>query len=159
MSNRTWLGAVYEDHRAGLFLAAWTVLRRSDLAEDAVHSAFVKLARLASPPEDPKLFVFRAVRNAAIDLARLRARRREEPLPADWDPPTAESSHAQAEISLAALIDGLDAPSREVVELHLHGALTFREISQLLAEPLATVASRYRRALEKLGNQLKVRHE
>src|SRR5688500_6526012 len=141
MSKRTWLGAVYEDHRRELFLAAWTVLRRSDLAEDAVHSAFVKLARVPSPPQDPKLFVFRAVRNSAIDLAKARSRRREAPLPVDWDAPLAESSVGDAEtlLSMDDLLEGLEAPSREVVELHLHASLTFQEISQLLAEPLATV--------------------
>jgi len=161
MSKRTWLSTVYEDHRRELFLIAWTVLRRTDLAEDAVHSAFVKLVKLASPPREPKLFVFRAVRNSAIDLARARSRRRESPLAPDWDAPIDETSvgDAEAQRSLAELIDGLDTSSREVIELHLHGALTFQEISQLLAEPLATVASRYRRALEKLGNQLKVRYE
>jgi DNA-directed RNA polymerase specialized sigma24 family protein len=82
-SNTTWLGAVYQQYRREFFLAAWTVLRKSDLAEDAVHSAFARLVKLSSPPVDPKLFVLRCVRNAAIDLAKARSRRREERLPTD----------------------------------------------------------------------------
>jgi hypothetical protein len=58
---------IYEQFRRELFITAWTVLRRADLAEDAMHSAFVKLAQLGSPPVDPKLYVFRSVRNAAIE--------------------------------------------------------------------------------------------
>jgi RNA polymerase sigma-70 factor (ECF subfamily) len=56
-------------------------------------------------------------------------------------------------------MERLDEPSREAIELHLHAGLSFREISELLDEPLPTVASRYRRALNKLGNELTVHHE
>ena len=161
MHHADWLSTVYQQHRRGLFLTAWTVLRRSDLAEDAVHSAFVKLVKLTAPPDNPKLYVFRAVRNSAIDLAKTRSRRREEPLPDGWDSPCDEAIAKDPEPlrSLAERLNSLDVPSREVIELHLHAALTFQEISQMLAEPVPTVASRYRRALEKLGKELKVSHE
>jgi len=142
-------------------MTAWTVLRRADLSEDAVHAAFVKLIKLDSTPNDPKLYVFRSVRNAAIDLAKARSRRREEPLSADWDAPRPETEVPNADLlrSMADLLERLDASSREVIELHLHADLTFQEIAELLGEPLPTVASRYRRALDKLGKEIKVRHE
>src|SRR5688500_1387959 len=108
MLQTAWLGDVYQQYRRELFLAAWTVLRDADLAEDAVHSAFAKLTKLTSPPTDPKLFVFRSVRNAAIDVAKARSRRREEPLPTGWDPASADSPFSDAEPlqSIAALLDG-----------------------------------------------------
>jgi RNA polymerase sigma-70 factor (ECF subfamily) len=161
MPHTCWLGTVYEEFRRELFRAAWTILRRTDLAEDAVHAAFVKLVKLDAPPADPKLYVFRAIRNAAIDLARQRTRRREESLSLEWDPPRAEADEVSCDESRAvsAAIERLDTASREVIELHLHSALSFREISELLGEPLPTVASRYRRALAKLSNEMMVHHE
>jgi RNA polymerase sigma-70 factor (ECF subfamily) len=161
MSRSTWLSTLYERFRRELFLAAWTVLRRGDLAEDAVHAAFVKLIQLDSPPVDPKLYVFRCVRNAAIDLARARSRRREEPLQAEWDGPCPPTEMDDVELSrlVGDVIERLDEASREVIELHVHAALSFQEISELLDEPLPTVASRYRRALGKISNQIKVHHE
>jgi DNA-directed RNA polymerase specialized sigma24 family protein len=60
---------------------------------------------------------------------------------------------------VAELLAQLDPAGREVIELHLHAALTFGEIAQVLGEPLPTIASRYRRALDKLGHKIKVRHE
>ena len=159
MPQSNWQSALYQQFRRELFRAAWTIVRHTDLAEDAVHAAFVKLVKLESPPAEPKLYVVRSVRNAAIDLARMRSRRREQPLLADWDAPNQEAGNADLLQCVANAIERLDNSSREVIELHLYAALSFREISELLGEPLPTVASRYRRALGKLNNELTVHHE
>ncbi|HEV2971683.1 MAG TPA: sigma-70 family RNA polymerase sigma factor [Pirellulales bacterium] len=161
MPTSDWLGAMYQRFRRELFVTAWTILRRADLAEDAVHSAFARLVKLESPPIDPKPYVFRSVRNAAIDLAKSRSRRREEPLLPAWDQTELELASPDYDMSrsLADVLERLDDPSREVIELHLQAALTFQEIAQMLSEPLPTVASRYRRALDKLRAEMKVRHE
>jgi RNA polymerase sigma-70 factor, ECF subfamily len=161
MPDRVWLDDLYRQHRRPLLLTAWNILRCPCLAEDAVHSAFARLAKLRKPPYQPKLYAFRAVRNAALDFARIRARRREEPIPADIDRLSCEFL-ADGDVSLAAAsaaLEKLDALAREVVELHIHAALTFQEIAALLEQPLPTVASRYRRALEKLRETLEVCHE
>jgi RNA polymerase sigma-70 factor (ECF subfamily) len=161
MPHSGWLGDLYEQFRRELFRTAWTVLRRADLAEDAVHAAFVKLVKLEAPPLDSKLYVFRCVRNAAIDLARMRSRRKEEALIADWDAPGAETEAADSDVLLcvSAAVERLDIASREAIELRLHAGLSFREISELVGEPLPTIASRYRRALAKLSNEVTVHHE
>jgi len=163
MPQSNWLGDLYEQFRRELFRAAWSILRRADLAEDAVHAAFIKLVQLKTPPADPKLYVFRSIRNAAIDLARSRSRRREESLNADWEVPDREngtdSANSEVLRYVSAAVERLDDASREVIELHLHAALSFREIALLLDEPLPTIASRYRRALAKLSNEVTVHHE
>jgi RNA polymerase sigma-70 factor (ECF subfamily) len=119
------------------------------------------LVRLPEPPTDPKLYVFRSVRNSAIDLLKARARRREERLAVDWDAAATPADASSAELSglVAEALQRLAGESREVIELHLHAALTFQEISQMLDEPLPTVTARYYRALEKLGQEIRVRHE
>jgi RNA polymerase sigma-70 factor, ECF subfamily len=158
---KDWRATLYEQFRRELFLTAWTVLRRTDQAEDAVHHAFARLVRLERPPTDPKLYVFRSVRNAAIDLAKAAARRREELPAADWDPPAegAERLDPDASQGIREAVARLDEASRTVVEMHLHAGLTFQEIADILGEPLPTVASRYRRTLEKLGKEIKAHHE
>lgn len=161
MPGPTWLDELYRQYRQPLFLTAWNILRCSSLAEDAVHSAFVRLAELRKPPRGPKLYAFRAVRNAAVDLSRNRARRREEPIE------TAATSASDRPISsddelltlVSSALNELDDAAREVVELHLHSGLTFREIAAVLDEPLPTIASRYRRALEKLRQSTEVCRE
>lgn len=161
MTDSAWLSELYERYRRELFLTAWQVLRDSGLAEDAVHSAFAKLVQAAKRPEDPKLYVFRCVRNAAVDLARTKSRRREEHLEPNWDISVGclDESHTEATALVARLLERLDDAGREVIGLHLHAKMTFAEIAKLFGEPLPTVTSRYRRALEKLGQQVDICHE
>jgi RNA polymerase sigma-70 factor (ECF subfamily) len=160
-----WRATLYERFRRELFLTAWTVVRRADLAEDAVHQAFTRLIRMKRPPDEPKLYVFRAVRNAAIDLLKSSERRREEPMldidVPDVSLPDVNGRSPEAEISgtVREALARLDEPSRTVIEMHLQAGLTFQETADVLGEPLPTVASRYRRALEKLGKEIQVHHD
>lgn len=164
MPSSAWLGPLYEQFRRELFLTAWSTLRQREAAEDAVHAAIVKLAALDAPPRDPKLYLFRCVRNAAIDLRRSQFRRSETSLPDDDQIPSQgpdESDGFDAETlrSVQGVLESLDERSRETIELRLHAGLTFREIADLLDEPLPTVAARYRRALERMGERLEAPHE
>jgi RNA polymerase sigma-70 factor, ECF subfamily len=159
MADPHWLATVYQEFRRPLFLTAWNVVRCVSLAEDAVHAAFVRLVNLPAPPREPKLYAFRAVRNAALDLAKSRARRREESIDATEDIAKLQefAEGSDFEECVTEALDELDFPSREVIELHLHSDLTFQEIAQLLDEPASTVASRYRRALHKIRKEIEVR--
>jgi RNA polymerase sigma-70 factor (ECF subfamily) len=161
LPEQSWLAELYRENRRPLFLTAWNILRCSALAEDAVHSAFVRLARMRRPPRDPKLYAFRAVRNAAVDVAKMRGRRREEPFVIDLPPenPLPDLVDAEALAAISAALEELDDDAREVVELHLQAGLTHQETAKLLGEPLPTVASRYRRALEKLRRMLELSNE
>jgi RNA polymerase sigma-70 factor, ECF subfamily len=161
MPGPTWLDELYQQYRQPLFLTAWNILRCSSLAEDAVHSAFVRLAELRKAPRGPKLYAFRAVRNAAVDLSRNRSRRREESIGVPETPESVGPVSSDEELltAVSAALIELDDAAREIVELHLHSSLTFREIAAVLEEPLPTIASRYRRALEKLRQSLEVCRE
>jgi RNA polymerase sigma-70 factor (ECF subfamily) len=156
-----WLGDLYQTNRRQLFLIAWGILREQDLAEDAVHAAFLRLAQLPQPPREPKPYAFRAVRNVALNLLSSRARRREQPLGSAAYPvaPIIDGPDRQLLEALRQAVEQLEQESREVVELHLQAALTFQEIADLRGEPLSTVASRYRRALAKLRRSLDAQGE
>jgi RNA polymerase sigma-70 factor (ECF subfamily) len=161
MPERIWLDELYRQYRRPLFLIAWNVLHCQDLAEDAVHSAFVRLAGLPGAPRDPKLYAFRTVRNAAIDLARMRRRHTAESgaaLETCAQPDSSAASDESLVEAQAALVQ-LDDAARDVVELHLHASLTFQEIAELLDQPLPTVASRYRRAIERIRELMEICHE
>ena len=62
------LEAVYREQRQGLYSLAVSVTASHQLAEDAVHNAFERLIRKSLPAGDLVPYVYRAVRNAAIDL-------------------------------------------------------------------------------------------
>lgn len=68
------LARIYDELARPLFVCALAITSCPGLAEDAMHNAFSKLLSLKQQPEDLKIYVFRYVRNAAIDLNRKRRR-------------------------------------------------------------------------------------
>jgi RNA polymerase sigma-70 factor, ECF subfamily len=56
---------------------------------------------------------------------------------------------------LEPLLQQLSPDEREAIVLRIHGGLTFKEVAELRGVPLPTVASWYRRGLERLRAMLK----
>ncbi len=145
---------LYRQHRQGLFTLALSITRCPELAEDAVHDACARLMRFRPKPHtDRAAYVFTAVRNAALDLAR--RRRPTVPYPVSlFDErgcdPAAAASNAEQQRRVREAVDKLPLDQREAVVLRLYANLTFEQIAETLGEPLQTVASRYRRALDRI---------
>jgi DNA-directed RNA polymerase specialized sigma24 family protein len=48
------------------FVAALSITRNGSAAEDVVYDALLAVATLATPPENLKTYVYRAIRNKAL---------------------------------------------------------------------------------------------
>jgi len=154
------LERIYREHRQQLFTCALAITRCADRAEDAIQEAFYRLFRLCDKPRHLKAYVFRAVRNAAIDQLRRNPVADEEvdefifdsvPGPRD----TAASKELGKQVAKALL--ALSDDERETIVQHIYGQLKFREIARIREAPRGTVAAWYRRGLEKLRAQLEER--
>lgn len=151
---------IYWERRQGLFTLALAITRCPAKAEDAVQEAFARLWRSAARPTgDLVPYVFAAVRNAAVDQVR-----RQEPSAAGESasifnglPPDPESAAITAEEHrlVREAVDALPDHQREAIIMHVYGSLTFDQMARALGEPLQTVASRYRRAIETLSQRIK----
>lgn len=161
-----WLEDIYRDHRRGLFGLALSVVRETAAAEDAVHEAFARLAKQRDRPAgDALAYVYKAVRNAAIDQTR---RRQARPILTDdlaslFQTPTKDRPDQQAQTSeiqtmLMQAIDKLPTDEREAVVMRSFGGLSFKQIAEATGKPLTTISSQYQRALIKLKQQLEVHH-
>jgi RNA polymerase sigma-70 factor (ECF subfamily) len=151
------LANLYARHRQGLFTHALLITRSVEAAEDAVHDAFARMCATPPPPDlvDPVAYAFAAVRAAAIDQARRAKVRRDAPAPsasifADHGGPEHDAQGSERRQWIQAALERLAAEEREVIVLRLYAGLAFRQIAHVTGEPLATVASRYRRSLAKL---------
>ena len=161
---RSVLEQVYREHRQGLFTLALAIIRCPHRAEDAVQEAMARLWQSTDLPRDPVPYVFSAVRNAAIDQTRRAAvRHRLEStsifngLPAAGgpaDPGTAAITAEQHE-RLRLAVDALPQAEREAIVMRIYAGLKFEQMAETLGEPLPTVASRYRRALEMLSRRVR----
>lgn len=158
------LESLYRQHRQGLFTLALAVTRRPDLAEDAIQEAFVRMFARPADQKDPVAYVFGAVRNAAVDQLRRQGRCTDVvqaslfnghvPGPAGVEEPPARLARAELDECVRQAVDGLSNAQREAVVLKIYGGLTFAQIAEVLGEPMPTVASRYRRALDTLHEQV-----
>jgi RNA polymerase sigma factor (sigma-70 family) len=148
--------ACYESHHRRLYLIALAITKDRATAEDAVHDALEKLLRVSRRPDDMLAYAMRAVRNAAIDLARRQRRclqqaSREELFEPHGSEPCEVSTRA-----LMIAFDELSDDEREAVWLHIYGELSFRQIAELRGRSLNTVTSWYRRGISRLQATLGV---
>ncbi|HWB12128.1 MAG TPA: sigma-70 family RNA polymerase sigma factor [Pirellulales bacterium] len=142
-----------DTHAAALMLCArqWC-----SEPEDVVQEAFVKLVRQRSPPTDAVAWLYRVVRNGAIDAGKTARRRQRR-----------ESSVARPERWFVECdIDGLDAETavaalaqladeeREVIVAKLWGGLSFEQIGSVVGCSASTAFRRYTAGVEVLRKQL-----
>lgn len=154
------LGSLIDRHAAalGLYARQWC-----DEPEDVVQEAFVALAAQRRTPDDPAAWLFRAVRNRAINagIAGRRRRRREaeaaalapawfEPDPAP--PPGTAVDPEAAQAALAALPEG----QREAIVAHLWGGLTFEQVGALVGCSASSAHRLYHAGLASLRDRLGV---
>jgi RNA polymerase sigma-70 factor (ECF subfamily) len=150
---------LYRAHKDDLLTAAdFLLCGDRSAAEDVLHDVFVALARRASSitlTGSLRNYLLTSCLNRARDV--LKQRRRELPSHADVaerrEPVSEHRIESDTADELQRLADDLRRladEQREVVTLHIHGGLKFREIAEMLGISINTVQSRYRYALASL---------
>ncbi|UCD49182.1 MAG: sigma-70 family RNA polymerase sigma factor [Phycisphaerales bacterium] len=152
------LHQVYHRYKNDLLTVAMAVLCDPYAAEDCVHDVFV---HFATTPSDLRAnrnlrgYLMRSVANGARNwLSRERARPQpradEQGRCRQCDNPARRLAVAEQSAQVFEALAQLPAEQREVISLHLHGQMTFREIAEALNLSINTVQSRYRYGIEKL---------
>ena len=144
--DREQIKRLYEQHGRGLIAYACTFLPGFASAEDVLHQVFERLLRGGIDIEgSPVPYLYRAVRNAALNDVRNRAR---DVVLDDWleSPPDMRD----AGIVLQSALRDLPVEQREVITLRVWGQMTFDEVATTLGIPAKTAESRYRYGLSKL---------
>jgi RNA polymerase sigma-70 factor (ECF subfamily) len=142
---------LYERHGRALVVYACSYTNDAARAEDAVHSVFHRLLRSSiAVPENPAGYLYRAVRNTALNVRRDGAR--ETPL--DESCFVHRDGHREAALALQKALSELPEDQREVVTMRIWGGMTLNEAAAASGVPLHTAASRYRYALAKLRETL-----
>jgi RNA polymerase sigma-70 factor (ECF subfamily) len=129
-----------------------------DAPEDVVQEAFLKLASLKQSPRAVVPWLYRVVRNAALDACKAaRRRQRRESVVARtvrWfvEP---EMEGLDAATAVAAL-QRLPVEEREVIVARLWGGLSFEQIAEVAGCSASTAFRRYSAGLDSLRKQLGV---
>lgn len=156
------LARIFEEHKDRLFASALAVTGCPVRAEDAVQEAFYRLFRLSHEPRHLKAYVFRAVRNAALDQRR---GRRPASLDDEWivfdeaDGPAEAAERREFRRAATLALRALSEDERETIVNHLYAGMSFREIAAVRELSVNTVSSWYRRGMEKLRRKLGQEHD
>jgi RNA polymerase sigma factor (sigma-70 family) len=145
---------LWDEHGPALVLYAQQLC---DAPEDVVQEAFLLLVRQGRALENPVGWLYRVVRNRALNAARSRSRksRREAVAAARHEPwfETAAGEGLDAAEASAALKQ-LPTDQREVIVARLWGGLSFEEVSRLQGASLSTVYRCYQRGLAALRERI-----
>lgn len=148
-----YLGAFYAAHKQELFTYALSITRSGTLAEDAIHDAFAGILANRKLPAELRPYIFRSVRNASLDLLRAmeRDRRKTDGFASIFRPDRSSALQEAAE----ELLDALPDREREIVVLKVYSGLTLKEIASVSGKRLGTVATLYRRCLQRLRDRFR----
>ncbi len=145
---------LWDEHGAALTLYArqWC-----DAPEDVVQETFLLLVRQSPAPENPVGWLYRVVRNRAINAARSRGRRsrRENAVAARGEPWffSTEGDRLDA-IAATEALEQLPIEQREAIVARVWGGLSFDEIAAVCGDSLSTVYRRYQAGLSALRERL-----
>jgi RNA polymerase sigma-70 factor (ECF subfamily) len=139
----------FDSYAPGLVLYArqWLPV---EAAEDAVQEVFLRLMSQRLRSDKVRAWLYRAVRNAAIDRQRLEKRqhRLQQRQAAEQVPSLQSGADDLMDAALAEKeLSELPAEQREVVVLRVWGEMTFGEISEVTGLSISTLFSRYQTAL------------
>lgn len=144
---------LYERHGPALVAYACGFLPDVSAAEDVVHSLFFRLLRgNTTVPEEAAAYLYRAVRNAALNARRDRTR--DAPLSEQEACFVHRGGNREAALALQKALGELPEEQREIVIMRIWSGMTLEEVAAATDVPVNTVASRYRYALEKLRERL-----
>jgi RNA polymerase sigma-70 factor (ECF subfamily) len=165
------LAALYDRWSERVHTLAFWILKDADDAEDVVEETFWQIWRTADKYHGGRsagsTWIMMIARSRALD--RLRARKRR----ADWtaapgtvnalqgqvghapsEPPGSQVEMADQQARLVSALADLPAEQRNALELAYFEGLSHAEIAERTAQPLGTVKTRIRLAMQKLRQGL-----
>jgi RNA polymerase sigma-70 factor (ECF subfamily) len=164
------LGVLYDRWHSVVHGVVGRMLRHAEDVEDVVEETFWQAWRQASRFDRTRgavqTWLLTIARSRALDRVRALRRRREEPLEGDdgqvvvqqaaEGDPGADAEASERRRIVEAALTGLPPEQREALELGYYGGLSQTEIAERTGQPLGTVKTRMRLALQKLRSQLQV---
>ena len=166
-ADETALGALYDRWVRSLYSLVLHLLKDPDEAEDVVEETFWQAWRKAGSYEPSKgavsTWLLTIGRRKALDRLRARKRSREDllgddrsfaDLPSSEPDPSLDAESVEMRENVRQALNGLPAEQREVLELGYFSGLSQSEIADVTGQPLGTVKTRMRLAMQKLREPL-----
>ena len=157
--DRPALDELYKRTCAKLYGVALRILRRPELAEEALREAYLRVWQEAGAYDprltDPMIFVVAAARNAALALARKRGENNLHAVAAPVDVTSEDTAVAPPQMSdplkrLLTALAGLSEDLRRMVLLAYYDGFSRHALAVEFDAPAGTVATWIRRSLSQI---------
>lgn len=158
VTPRPTLAHVFEAEEGPLLSFALGLVGRRSVAEDLVQEAFLRLHQVWDEVENPRAWLYRSLRNLALN--HLRDHRRETDLPAE-EPPgddvvgAEDMGKKEAVGVVRMLLAELPPEDGELIRLKYTENLKYHEISQRTGLNAGTVGYRLHHLLKSLADSLR----
>ncbi|MDD6223794.1 MAG: RNA polymerase sigma factor [bacterium] len=147
------LAQLYEEIRVSVYSLALSIVKDPNMAEDILQDTIIKIYQssdLYKPKGKPLAWILTIVKNNA--LMKLRQQSKMTMLTdEEWNKiPKKEELSKEEIMLLKSSLNKLKDEEKIIITLYAISGLKHREIAELLDLPLATVLSKYHRAIKKL---------
>jgi RNA polymerase sigma-70 factor (ECF subfamily) len=166
-ADETALGALYDRWFRSLYSLVFHLLKDADEAEDVVEETFWQAWRKASSYEPSRgavsTWLLTIGRRKALDRIRAKKRHREDPIGNDGafadlpstDPnPSENLEGSELREHVRSALNDLPEEQRQVLQLGYFRGMSQSEIADFTGQPLGTVKTRMRLAMQKLREPL-----
>ena len=155
---KTSIVALFDTEETALLRYAYGIVIRREVAEEIVQDAFLKLHKHWADIENPKAWLYRAVRNLCLNHLRKHKR---EALDEDLDYQTSTQNHPDEELgrmeaigTLKILIEELPQADRDLIRLKYHDEFSYGKIGSQLDLGTGNVGYKLHHLLKKLSQAL-----
>jgi RNA polymerase sigma-70 factor (ECF subfamily) len=151
------LRQVFEAEESPLLRFAYGLVGQRETAEDLVQDAFLKLHAHWHEVENPRAWLFKSIRNLALN--HLRDHKRETPIleSDDFPSPAPDPTLGRFEAigTLQLLIAELDPADRQLIHLKYLENLKYDQISQRTGLSIGNVGYKLHHTLKRLADSLR----
>jgi RNA polymerase sigma factor (sigma-70 family) len=152
------LAELFTREESGLLRFAYGFVARREVAEELVQEAFMRLHQHWDEVENPRAWLFRSVRNLALNHIRDHSRERELPegeLEGNAEVPAEVLGRLEAIGMMRLLLAEMAPEDRALVELKYHEDLKYNEISDRTGLSVGNVGYKLHHLLKGMGEALR----
>lgn len=159
MQEKSTLRQVFETEESPLLRYAFGLVGQRETAEDLVQEAFLKLHAHWENVANPRAWLFRSIRNLALN--HLRDHQREShseflhEVASESPDPDQALGRLEAIGTLQLLVSELDPADRDLISLKYHENLKYDQISQRTGLSVGNVGYKLHHALKNLADSLR----
>ncbi|MBC8127862.1 MAG: RNA polymerase sigma factor [Gloeobacteraceae cyanobacterium ES-bin-144] len=159
MEEKNTLRQVFETEESPLLRYAYGLIGQRETAQDLVQEAFLKLHAHWDDVTNPRAWLFRAIRNLALN--HLRDHKREtsiessDDFQSESDDPDQALGKLETLGTLQLLVSELDPSDRQLISLKYHENLKYDQISERTGLSVSNVGYKLHHALKNLADSLR----